>query len=205
MFTCALLQLLHTSSDHRPVVLTDAHKPAGDNDTSGHLSKACLLYAPPHYQALTVTSCFCWARPLDFLQPHEDEMGLVEEFAQDGRADVFIFPHDVDERRACRARTWAETPHMRRIHFIIPRSLTQSVQSGSEYLGVCSLSHRLTDLRDPIQNPRASDETQRRGWAAGNTLCVYVYSHIYIWRVNLQKQITSFFFFSKIMFFVHSN
>jgi len=41
----------------------------------------------------------------DFLQPHEDEMGLVEELSQDGRADIFIFPHDVDERRARRLRT----------------------------------------------------------------------------------------------------
>lgn len=34
----------------------------------------------------------------DLLQPHEDVMGLVEEFAQDGRTDVFIFHHDVHER-----------------------------------------------------------------------------------------------------------
>lgn len=33
-FTCVLLKFLHTGSDYRPVVLTDAHEPAGNNDRS---------------------------------------------------------------------------------------------------------------------------------------------------------------------------
>lgn len=33
-FTCVLLKFLHTGSDHRPVVFTDTHKPAGNNDRS---------------------------------------------------------------------------------------------------------------------------------------------------------------------------
>jgi len=145
-------------------------------------AEACLLYAPPHYQALTVTSCFCWARPLWFSAAPRRwdgtrwrvcagwESRCLHLSSRCGRAES-LQSSDLSRNTT----HWGGFTSSSLVH-----TLTQSVQSGSEYLGVCSLSHRLTDLRDPIQNPRASDETQRRGWAARNTLCVYVYSHIYI-------------------------
>lgn len=110
-FTCVLLKFLHTGSDHRPVVLTDTHKPAEtmtDQKTNTPGLKPCLMSEVSLWLLVFARHVL-----FDFLQPHEDEMGLVEEFTQDGRADIFIFPHDVDERRACRLRTWAGIHVMR--------------------------------------------------------------------------------------------
>ncbi len=128
MFTCALLQLLHTRSDHRPVVLTDAHKPAGDNDTSGHLSRSVSALCTA---TLSGTHCdflfLLGTSSLIFCSPTKMRWDSLKSLRRMGEqmSSSFLTMWTSGEP----AELGPEQKHhtLRRIHFIIPRSHINTV------------------------------------------------------------------------------
>ncbi len=129
-----------------------------------------------------MTSCFCWARPLRFSAgPTKMRWDSLKSLRRMGEqmSSSFLTMWTSGEP----AELGPEQKHhtLRRITSSSLVHNTGLSQSGSEYLGVGSLSHRLTDLRDPIQNHVLLMNPAPGMSCRKHIMCICMYMYIYIY------------------------